>query len=158
MNREERRRRLVLLAGTVPIGRGARFARRLAGVPAPRFSDLPHLPDWLAESAETRERVATLTGLLRYRRAIDAELSGPRLARLAAIVGENLLDAACEVEIDGDAVPEALPRPERIVEQGRTLLEAALPRSLALAWPAARDDAAARALVLSAQALERGLA
>ncbi len=158
MNGELRRRRLALLAAAVPAGRGARFAGRLRGDPVPRFSDLAKLPDWLDAPAEARERIAALAGLLRYRRAIDAELSGPRLARLAAAVGEELLDAACGVEIDVDAAPEALPPPERIAEEGRALLEAALPLSLAPAWPGARDDAAARALALRAHAIERELA
>lgn len=157
MNAEPRHRRYALLAEAVPDGRGARFARRRANQPGPVYSDLAKMPDWLEGAEAGRHRLAALAGLLHYRRAIDAELSGPKLATIAAALGEDLLDAACDADFDQDG-PTTLPPPERILAEGRDLLEAALPVSLASAFPGARDDARARSLVMQAHALERALA
>ncbi|WP_158266275.1 hypothetical protein [Allosphingosinicella deserti] len=152
-----RRRRYALLTEAVPVGRGARFGRRIGTQPGPSYGDLAKIPDWLSEPEARRQRIAALAGLLRYRRAIDAELSGPKLATIAELLGEDLFDAACDADADADG-PASLPPPERILDEGRGLLEAALPRSLAAAFPGARDDDQARRLVLRAHAIERALA
>lgn len=159
MNGEARRRRHAMLTGAAPDKRSARFVRRRAGTAGPLFSDLAKLPEWLTEPDGQRERLATLAVLLRYRRALDAEISGPRLARIAAEVGEAMFDAACAAgDLPDHAGPEHLPVPGAIAAEGRALLEAGLPRSLAAAFPGARDDPAARALVARAQAIASGLA
>ena len=148
-----------MLIGAASDGRGARFLRRLAGGVGPRFSDLANLPEWLAAPEEQRERLAALAGLLRYRRALDAELAGPRLARIVAEVGEALFDAACEADLEVDCGgPEHLPVPGVLVAEGRALLEAGLPRALAAAFPGARDDPAARLLAGHAQAIASAMA
>ena len=157
MTPETRRRRYALLTEAVPAGRGARFGRRVGNQPGPRYADLAKMPDWLSEPEARRQRIAALAGLLRYRRAIDAELSGPKLATIAEMLGEDLFDAACDAEVEADG-PASLPPPERILDEGRGLLEAALPLSLAAAFPGARDDDDARTLVLQAHAIERTLA
>ena len=147
-----------MLARAAPASRGARFARRMTGAPRPVYSDLAKVPEWLSEPAEARERLAALAGLLRYRAAIDVELSGPRLAMIAEAVGEDLFDAACNVAVErgtGAASPGCLPPPEAIVQEGRKLLEAALPLAFAAVFPGARDDEAAAALAAQAHAIER---
>ena len=66
-----------------------------------------------------QERVAILAALLHHRRAIDTELSGPRLARLAQAAGESLFDAACEVEVELRGGPAVLPAPDALVADAR---------------------------------------
>lgn len=149
----ERRERYALLADVVGDGRGARFARRCAGAAGPRFADIAHIPAWLTAPPEQRERTARLVALLRYRPAIDAELSGTRLAMLAEAIGEDLLDAACEAPLPADADDAPLPSPDRLAEEGWALLHAALPTPLAGHFPGARDDPHARALVAQAAAI-----
>ncbi len=159
MRGEALRARYAALAQLAPDGRGMRFARRLSGEAAPSFADLAKLPGWFSAAPEDRRRLAALVALLRHRAAIDAELSGPRLAMIADAVGEDLLDAVCEGEPPAE-LPEAapLPPPERLLPEGVALLEAALPACLAARFPGARDDAAARALVARASELAEALA
>ncbi|MBB5710901.1 hypothetical protein [Sphingomonas xinjiangensis] len=153
MNPALRSRRIATLA---PKGRGARFGARASGNAAPRYDDLAKLPDWLNQPMEKREQVAALAALLRYRRAIDAELSGPRLAQIAAAVGEALFDAACEVPAWREG-PQTLPPPDRLIADGRALMVAALPHSLSDRFSGARDDASARAIVVRAQHIAEAL-
>lgn len=158
VNREVRTAKLALLARHCGQGRGARFARRASGQPAMGFGDLAKLPDWLDAPDGQRARIAAAAGLLRHRRAIDAELSGPRLAALAAAVGEPLFDAVCEAEVPEMAGAEKLPPPERVLAAGAQLLEAALPLALQDRFPGARDDAVARDLLARAHAIAESLA
>lgn len=152
------RQRHAMLAELVPDSRGARFARRMAGTPGPSFADLAKLPDWLAADPEARRRTAALAALLRYRKAIDAELSGPRLAMIAEAVGEELLDAACEAELPAGFADDApLPPPAQLLAEGEALLAAGLPICLAPRFPGARDDPAARALAAQAGAIAETL-
>lgn len=158
VNREVRDAKLALLARHCGQGRGARFARRASGRLAVRFGDLAKLPDWLSASEAQRARIAAAAGLLRHRRAIDAELSGPRLAALAAAVGEPLFDSVCAADVPELAGAETLPPPERVIAAGAQLLEAALPLALQDRFPGARDDAVARDLLARAQAIVETLA
>lgn len=158
MNRETRTAKLALLARHCPQGRGARFTRRASGQPAVQFGDLAKLPDWLDASEEQRARIAAAAGLLRHRRAIDAELSGPRLATLAAAVGEPLFDALCDADVPEIVGAEMLPPPERVLAMGTHLLEAALPLALQDRFPGARDDAIARDLLARAHIIAESLA
>jgi hypothetical protein len=158
VNGAERRRRYAALAEAASDSRGARFARRLSGAEGPSFADLTKVPDWLTEPPERQERIACLAALLRHRRAIDTELSGPRLAMLAATVGEDLLDAACEIPLPPPLDDAPLPAPDRLVAEGRRLLHAGLPRPLAGRFPGARDDAQARNLAMHASTIVAGLA
>jgi hypothetical protein len=158
MNGETRHRRHATLSQAAPDTRGARYARRVSGAPAPRFSDLAKVPDWLDEPSETRTRIAALAILLRHRAALNAELSGPRLAMIADAVGEELLDAACEAPLGGPGRAGPLPPPDRILAEGAKLIEAGLPLPFAAGFPLARDDATARQLTDQAHAIARALA
>lgn len=153
MNAGERHARYARLAAVAPDGRGLRFARRMSGAAAPSYADLASVPDWLDAPEPVRVRIATLAALLHHRHALDAELSGNRLARIAAAVGEDLLDAACEVPAPESANDRPLPRPERLAEEGRELLEAGLPLPFRTSFPGAKDDPAARALTAQARAI-----
>jgi len=158
LNGAARNRRRAVLAQAAPDTRGARFARRVQGVAPPRFSDLAKVPDWLDMPKETRTRIAALAVLLRHRAALDGELSGAKLAMIAEAVGEDLLDAACEAPVPGQAGAGPLPPPDRIVAEGEKLLENGLPLPFAGGFPRARDDAAARQLTDRAHAIEVALA
>ncbi|PVX28369.1 hypothetical protein [Sphingomonas pokkalii] len=157
MNPAVRNARLVRLARHCPEGRGARFARRAQGRPAVRFGDLAKLPAWLDVPVERRSRIAAAAGLLRYRPAIDAEISGPRLAALAAAVGEALFDAVCEAPVTGTIDADKLPPPDRVIEAGALLLEAGLPLALRDQFPGARDDGVARDLLAKAHRIAEAL-
>jgi hypothetical protein len=149
----ERSRRYRLLADMASDSRGQRFARRMSGTAGPRFADIANIPEWLSAEPAAQDRIALLAALLRHRRAIDAELSGPRLAMLAEAVGEDLLDLACDSDVPGDIDDAPLPPPERLLAEGRALLEAGLPRPLSGRYPGARDDPAARAIAGRATAI-----
>ncbi|MFA6118025.1 MAG: hypothetical protein WC729_28830 [Sphingomonas sp.] len=153
-----RRRRYAILVEAAGDGRGARFARRRAGKPGPRFADIAKVPDWLSAEPGEQHRIAILAALLRYRRAIDAELSGARLAALAAAVGEDLLDAACEAPAPDRVNNLPLPQPERLHAEGRALLHAALPLPFAQRFPDALDDPQARDLAARASRIVAALA
>ncbi|MBO9623390.1 MAG: hypothetical protein J7500_11835 [Sphingomonas sp.] len=157
MRGEALRQRHAMLAALAPDTRGERFARRVAGEAGPSFADLAKLPDWLWAGPEQRRRIAALAALLKYRAAIDAELSGPRLARLAETVGEDLLDAACAAEPPEESAT-TLPPPEQLLAAGESLLEAGLPACLAPCFPGARDEPRARALAAQASAIAEALA
>jgi hypothetical protein len=158
MNGAARRQRHAMLSRTAPDTRGARFARRIQDTTPPRFSDLAKVPEWLDEPPETRARIAALAVLLRHRAALNAELSGPRLAMIADAIGEDLLDAACEAPVPGPGSAGPLPPPDRIVTEGEKLLEVGLPLPFAAGFPRARDDAAARRLTDQAHAIAKALA
>jgi hypothetical protein len=77
------------------LSRAQRFAARLRGRALPSFDTLRQVPlAWLHREADL-PRVALAAGLLHYRRQLDAELSGPRLAPIVAMCGEELLDRVC---------------------------------------------------------------
>ncbi|HVJ01096.1 MAG TPA: hypothetical protein VM662_02880 [Sphingomonas sp.] len=158
MRGEALRQRHAMLTQLAPDTRGARFARRVAGEAGPSFADLAKLPDWLSVAPERFRQIAALAALLKYRAAIDAELSGPRLARVAEAVGENLLDAACAAEPSGEYRATTLPPPERLLAEGEALLEAGLPACFASRFPRACDDAAARGVAAKASAIAEALA
>jgi hypothetical protein len=126
-----RRQRLAALQQRVPSSRGSRFARRLAGEPPVTFQDLAQLPDWVLLDDDAQEKVARVAGLIANRAAIDTELSGAKLAVLAADLGEHLFDAACTADAKPDyEVHAALPRPEQVIAQGWAMLHRSLPEGL----------------------------
>jgi hypothetical protein len=158
MNVAERHQRFAILSRAAPSGRGARFARRIAHAPALRFSDMAKVPNWLDETPEARVRIAALAALLKHRAALDAELSGSRLGMIAAAVGEDLLDAACEMPVLARGPAGPLPPPDRIVAEGEKLLEAGLPLPFIAGFPGARDDESARGFADQAHRIARALA
>ncbi|SOB86440.1 hypothetical protein SAMN06297144_1545 [Sphingomonas guangdongensis] len=136
----ERRAAIVAAPGT----RAARLAVRLEGGTLRHFDDLARVPVWRLHDSEAVARIALVAGLLHHRPAIDAELSGTRLAPLAHACGEALFDRAC----NGDpppsdhcaAVSAGVPPLEALRATGHALL-------------ARTDDPPARALVARAAAL-----
>jgi hypothetical protein len=126
--------------------RGARFAARWSGHASPQFDDMVAVPRWLMLSSDQQEQVAKAAGLMLHRAAIDAELSGPRLAMLAEVFGEELLDAVCaETAPKGNPVNGILPRPDLILADGWALLHQGLPAIFATRFPEAIGDPVARA-------------
>lgn len=127
--------------------RGARFAQAWTGVKGPDFADMAVVPRWLMLEPNLQSRVAQAVGLMRHRRAIARELSGPRLAILADEVGEDLLDAVCANEAgNGPMNDTPLPRPDLIASEGWIVMHRGLPTVFATRFPGAANDPAARAL------------
>lgn len=146
--RADRLRRRAAVVGGVGT-RATRLATRLAGGTPPGFDDLARVPVWRLHGPDDVERIALVAGLLHHRPAIDAELSGARLAPIAAACGETLFDRACS----GDAPPvedcadlsAGVPAPEELRAAGH-------------AFMAATHDPAARTLVARAATLVEGSA
>lgn len=130
------------MLGGGKMSRAQRFALRLEGRDVPSFDLIAAPPAWrVAESAE-RAELTMVAALLHARPAIDRELHGPALARLAAAVGEARFDAVCAADTDGlpqAAGGEALPQPGDLAQRGGALLQRAVaePAYAALASVAA---------------------
>jgi hypothetical protein len=139
---ERLRRRADAIGGGAT--RAARLAVRLGGGTPPRFDDLARVPIWRLHGADEIERIALTAGLLHHRPAIDAELSGARLAPLAVACGEALFDHAC------DGPP---PAPEHCADASAGVPEPEALRALGQVFMARTDDATARALVTRAAVL-----
>lgn len=126
--------------------RGARFAQRWSGYTGPGFADMSAVPRWLMLPPDVQLQIAKAAGLERHRKAIDNELSGPKLAMLAEAVGEGLLDAVCASHAPASPASYApLPRPDLIIAAGWAQLHAGLPPIFAARFPDADGDPAARA-------------
>lgn len=115
------------MLGCDGLSRGQRFALRIEGREAPGFDLIAAPPAWRVAEVGQRRELALLTALLHHRPAIDAELHGPALARLAALVGEARFDAVCEAALDGLplATARALPPPGDLESMGSELLHRA---------------------------------
>ena len=114
------------------LSRAERFAKRLRKERLPTFAELGNPPAWVRLVDEDRGALAAIMALLAARPAIDAELSGPSLAELAATVGEDRFDLVCEVDPALLALPDtpmSLPFPHDLVRRGEELLQAAQERS-----------------------------
>ncbi|MHA6316168.1 hypothetical protein ACXYN8_00705 [Altererythrobacter sp. CAU 1778] len=100
----------------------------MRGEIVPGFADVVRPPAWQTCSGELRVQLARVLALLAARKAIDAELHGPSLARLAACVGEDAFDRVCDAQIDELALPDvpaSLPLPAELAARGEILLAAA---------------------------------
>lgn len=76
-------------------------------------------------AAENGERLALTLALLAARPALDRELSGARLQALATLVGDDLLDAVREADLDAfapDIFDPVLPPPTALAHSGERLL------------------------------------
>lgn len=135
-----RRADVVGLAST----RAMRLAIRLGGDAPARFDDLARVPMWRLHTAADVERIALVAGLLHHRPAIDAELSGARLAPLAKECGEALFDRACS----GDP-----PAAEHCADADSGVPTPEVLRAIGHAFMARTDDTTARILVARAAAL-----
>lgn len=116
------------LLGCDGLSRAERFRLRLEGGEVPSFDLIAAPPAWRVADEDGRRELALVAALLHYRETIDAELHGPALARLAALVGEELFDAVCEAELGG--LPQAddaggLPAADELERIGYQLLELA---------------------------------
>lgn len=125
--------------------RGQRFASALEGAKKPSFADLAAVPRWLMLPPEGQAKVAVVAALIEHRTALANELSGSKLAAIADMVGEDILDAVFAIEADSDdCINSALPRPDQIEAAGWDILHRGLPLALSHRFPAAANDASSR--------------
>jgi len=119
-------RRAEALQSRSPASRGARFSARLSGQTLAQVEMLTAVPAWAAYDAQQRRRLAITSALLVHQLALSCEVRGARLAPLAALAGEALLDAIAAEPAAGAATGGDLPLPPALVEEGTVLLDAAL--------------------------------
>lgn len=134
-------------------GRAARFREQLSDSPAKTlrldFASVATLPDWILASEAEQVRVGLSAAILKERQAIERELSGGRLASIAALVGADLFERLCDAILpEGLVNPGSgrLPRPEDFATIGAGLRRAALPTSLRGSDESEGESAEARLL------------
>jgi hypothetical protein len=130
--------------------RGSRLANRMAGIAGPTFADLAAVPRWLMLVPEDQARVAMTVGLLLHKAALDRELSGQKLAALADVFGEDLVDAVASLPSVESSETNSMPPPETLVDEGWSILHRGLPAPFAARFPNAANDAEARMLAEAA--------
>jgi hypothetical protein len=155
------RGRLFALGSAAEQSRGRRFARRAGLVPdakpLPTLADMINLPDWILCEADMADDIAAVTALLHFRSAIDQELSGTKLRSICDCVGEGNYDIACsapipKVELIADQGAK-LPLPDQLKGIGQTMLNRALPVTMAATVDEACGDINMRHLSNIATAL-----
>ncbi|MGL5837626.1 MAG: hypothetical protein ACRCY3_03905 [Sphingorhabdus sp.] len=160
------RRKLEYVRGHAFGARATRFRLRAtgkaeSGKAEADFAMLAAMPEWMLADEERQALVGLAAAILQARPAIDRELSGVRLAAIAAVVGDALFDRLCDCDLHaiGDmSVTARLPRPEDLPAIGAQLRLAALPASLCDGRPI-EDGEATRARLLcaiAAKAIEAG--
>jgi hypothetical protein len=105
--------------------RALRFARRLRGERDPTFTEAMRQAAVTRHADENGESLLLALALLAARPALDSELSGARLAAIAALVGDDLLDAVREADLAGiapDTFDTGLPPPSALARRGELLL------------------------------------
>lgn len=105
--------------------RALRFARRLRGQPDLTFAARVRELTAARDADEHGEHLSLTLALLAARPALDRELSGARLQALAAVVGEDLLDAVRDADLGTIAAPvfeSVLPPPAALARHGEQLL------------------------------------
>jgi hypothetical protein len=154
-------RRLSAFGTSFALSRGSRFARCNEVVVEtkllPTFADMINLPDWILCEDVIVGDIAAVTALLHFRYAIDRELSGTRLRAICECVGEGNYDLACEapiptLELIADAETK-LPSPDQLRAIGQTMLDRALPVTMASTISEACGDINMRQLSNIATAL-----
>jgi hypothetical protein len=80
--------------------RAQRFANRLRGEPEQTFAAQMRAMNAARHAAALGDPLKMTLALLAARPALDRELNGARLQALAAVVGDDLLDAVREAELD----------------------------------------------------------
>ncbi len=141
-------------------GRAVRFRRRqpsdCAMASVPDFASVAALPDWILASEEEQVRIGLSAAILKERQAIERELSGGRLACIAALVGTDLFERLCDStlpdSVDGSG-SSRLPRPEDFIASGTTLRRAAMPAAFRNTDVSESDAAEARLLCTIASRL-----
>jgi hypothetical protein len=105
--------------------RAQRFGRRLHGERDPTFAQAIRQAAATRHAEENGESLSHALALLAARPALDGELSGARLAAIAALVGDDLLDAVREADLAGiapDTFDTVLPPPSALARRGDVLL------------------------------------
>lgn len=105
--------------------RAARFASRLRGDHVPTFAELVRQTQADRSAAENGARVAMVLGLLQAKPALDRELSGARLQAYAELIGDDLLDALRDADVDAvddDIFVPDLPSAAALAPHGEYLL------------------------------------
>lgn len=122
--------------------RASRFARRLRGERDLTFAEHQRHAAASRHAAENGENLLLVLALLAARPALDRELSGARLAAIASQIGDDLLDAVRDADLDAiapEVFDDALPPLPALARRGDRLLSqvAANPDLAALAELAA---------------------
>ncbi|MEM7701892.1 MAG: hypothetical protein AAF251_08150 [Pseudomonadota bacterium] len=108
--------------------RAMRFGRRLAGEREPTFADLMRQRKTARVVNEDGENLAMVLALLQAKPALDRELDGARLTRLAEAIGEDLLDALRDIDLatlPQQALVNILPQASELRVTGQRLLNIA---------------------------------
>ncbi len=155
------REKLHVIRGHRSGGRAARFRSRQAGTAMePDFLCVAALPDWALADGKRQEIVGLGAAILEERGAIERELSGGRLAAIAALVGSELFERLCEAPLGQAPLGEAgngaggrLPRPEDFIAKGEFLRRCAMPAALRGSECSESDAARARHLCKLAASL-----
>ncbi len=125
---DARWQRAQLLGVSASTRRAQRLSLRLAGETPPEFSALAEIPEWTLANID-RDHLALACALICNRPLIDREISGQKLASLAEMVGPELFDQICDVELPAsltvDSSTGGLPPPHVLTDQGRALLDKA---------------------------------
>jgi hypothetical protein len=113
------------------------------------FASVTALPDWIVADDDQQELIGVAAAMVQARDAIECELSGTRLAAIAALVGDELFERLCDAPLPkgiDSASAGRLPRPEDFVTIGRALRRAALPAPFREAELSNAESAKARLL------------
>lgn len=135
------------LGPDAPAGRGERWTARREGRAIAGIGELARVPAWAGWDALQRRRLALVTALLHHRPQLDRELRSEVLGPLAAMTGEGLFDALCNVPAEGQGNEDDLPPPSQLGRIGEGLVERAWPQQAGTA------DAYAASLAGNAAAL-----
>jgi hypothetical protein len=148
------RRKLAHLRGHRFGARASRFrslhdAQPIVQILPQDFASITALPDWIVANGDRQEQIGVAAAILQARDAIERELSGSRLAAIAALVGDDLFERLCDAPLPEDifsASAGRLPRPEDFVTMGRALRRAAMPAPFRDAELSDADSVKARML------------
>lgn len=105
--------------------RASRFARRLRGERDLTFAEHQRHAAASRHATENGESLLFVLALLAARPALDRELSGARLAAIAALIGDDLLDAVRDADLSAiapEVFDDALPPPLALARHGDRLL------------------------------------
>jgi hypothetical protein len=113
------------------------------------FGCVASVPDWIVADPDRQHMIGLAAAILQERDAIERELSGDRLAAIAALVGNDLFEQLCDLSLPEDiesGCSGRLPRPEDFAIIGAALRRAAMPAALRDGQPGDLDPAKARML------------
>lgn len=132
MSGADTRRRLVasaMLARQLdPAPRRGAALLGVRGRTPPTLAELADWPRWPTLDGDAQLRIFALAALVAGRDRLAREIDGERLRDVAALVGEDALEAVLALPPGGDRV---LDPPKMLPAAGRALAEQALPPTLA---------------------------